>query len=81
MGLTASNNISAMAGKLLQPDMARSIPKFDPTVNREFQIRFTAGVLVLLTAAAVTLAWINFRKESQFVPPYDGVLWMERGQV
>ena len=47
-------------------------------MNREFQIRFTAGVLVLLTAAAVTLAWINFRKESQFIAPYDGVVWTER---
>lgn len=47
-------------------------------MNREFQIRFTAGVLVLLTAAAITFAWINFRKESQFVSPYDGVLWMDR---
>ena len=49
-------------------------------MNREFQIRFIAGFLVLLTVAAVTLAWINFRKESQFVAPYDGVWWVERGQ-
>ena len=47
-------------------------------MNRDFQIRFTAGFLVLLTAAAVTLAWINFRKERQFVAPYDGVWWVER---
>ena len=46
-------------------------------MNREFQTRFLAGFLVLLTVAAVTLAWINFRKESQFVPPYDGVWWVE----
>ncbi|MBV9182465.1 MAG: PDZ domain-containing protein, partial [Acidobacteria bacterium] len=51
-------------------------------MNREFQIRFLAGFLVLLTIAAVSLAWINFRKESQFVPPYDGVLWVEHaGQL
>ena len=48
-------------------------------MNREFQIRFIAVFLVLLTAAAVTLAWINFRKESQFVSPYDGVWWREHG--
>ena len=47
-------------------------------MNRDFQIRFTAGFLVLLTAAAVTLGWINFRKERQFVAPYDGVWWVER---
>ncbi|HEX6803170.1 MAG TPA: ATP-binding protein [Terriglobales bacterium] len=49
-------------------------------MNREFQFRFTAVFLVLLTAAAVTLAWINFRKQSQFVAPYDGVWWREHGQ-
>src|SRR5215467_10399003 len=48
-------------------------------MNREFQIRFIAVFLVLLTAAAMTLAWINFRKESQFVAPYDGVWWREHG--
>ncbi len=50
-------------------------------MDRDFQIRFTAGFLVLLTAAAITLAWINFRKESQFVAPYDGVWWIERGGI
>ena len=49
-------------------------------MNRDFQIRFTAGFLVLLTAAAVTLGWINFRKERQSgsLAPYDGVWWIER---
>ena len=49
-------------------------------MNREFQIRFIAVFLVLLTATAVTFAWINFRKESQFVAPYDGVWWREHGE-
>src|SRR5690348_13884995 len=47
-------------------------------MNREYQLRFTAGCLALLTAACVTLAWINFRKSAQFVVPYDGVSWVER---
>ena len=47
-------------------------------MNREFQIRFMAGFLVLLTAAAITLAWINFRKEHLYAAPYDGVWWIER---
>ena len=47
-------------------------------MNREFQIRFIAGFLVLLTAAAITLAWINFRKESQFTALSEGVWWIER---
>jgi len=47
-------------------------------MNRDFQTRFVAAFLFLLTTAAIILAWINFRKESQFVPPYDGVWWLER---
>lgn len=51
-------------------------------MNREYQTRFVAGFLVLMTAASITLGWINFRKESRFVAPYDGVWWVERnGQV
>jgi PAS domain S-box-containing protein len=46
-------------------------------MNRDFQIRFTAGLLSLLTAAAVVLAWINFQKEREFQLPYDGVWWVE----
>ncbi|HYK48692.1 MAG TPA: PDZ domain-containing protein, partial [Terriglobales bacterium] len=47
-------------------------------MNREFQIRFTAGLLILLTTAAVVLAWINFQKERDFQIPWDGVWWMEQ---
>jgi PAS domain S-box-containing protein len=48
-------------------------------MNREFQIRFTAGFLFLLTAVAAVLAWINFQKEREFQVPYDGVWWVESG--
>ncbi|HUK47888.1 MAG TPA: PDZ domain-containing protein, partial [Terriglobales bacterium] len=34
--------------------------------------------MALFSVAAVTLAWINLRKESQFSAPYDGVRWVER---
>src|SRR2546427_2902697 len=47
------------------------------SMNREFQIRFTAGLLILLTTAAVVLAWINFQKERDFQIPSDGVWWVE----
>ncbi len=47
-------------------------------MNREFQIRFTAGLLILLTTAAVILAWINFQKERDFQIPSDGVWWVDR---
>lgn len=49
------------------------------SMNRDFQTRFTALLLVLLTAAACAFAWINFQKEHEFRVPYDGVWWMERG--
>ena len=45
------------------------------SMNREFQVRFTAGLLILLTTAAVVLAWINFQKERNFQIPWDGVWW------
>ncbi len=47
-------------------------------MNRDFQIRFTAGLLILLTTAGVVLAWINFQKEAEFQIPSDGVWWMEQ---
>ncbi|HEX4487796.1 MAG TPA: ATP-binding protein [Terriglobales bacterium] len=47
-------------------------------MKSDFQIRFTAGALFLLTVAAITLAWINFQKERDFQVPYDGVRWIER---
>src|SRR5215475_6957315 len=49
------------------------------SMNRDFQIRFTAGLLFLLTAAACVFAWINFQKEHQYQTPTDGVWWVERG--
>src|SRR5215475_4246311 len=76
----SSNSVNVLAGNVHRPMRARvSAQTIDYPMNREFQIRFIAVFLVLLTAAAVTLAWINFRKESQFVSPYDGVWWREHG--
>src|SRR5579859_6168480 len=46
-------------------------------MRREFQIRFTAILLALLTVAAVIFAWINFQKEREYAAPYDGVWWVE----
>jgi len=47
-------------------------------MNRDFQIRFTASLLTLLTVACVVLAAINFRKEQEYQVPYDGTWWVER---
>ena len=51
------------------------------SMNRDFQIRFTAGLLILLTTAAVVLAWINYQKEAEFVVPSDGVWWVEHNHI
>src|SRR5262249_30355587 len=49
------------------------------SMNKDFQIRFTAGLLFLLTVTACAFAWINFQKEHEFQTPYDGAWWVERG--
>ncbi len=47
-------------------------------MNRDFQVRFTAILLTLLTFAAIVLAAINLRKEQEFQVPYDGTWWVEQ---
>src|SRR6202008_4151277 len=49
------------------------------SMNKDFQIRFTAGFLFLMTVAACVFAWINFQKEHEFQIPSDGVWGVERG--
>src|SRR5579863_3047977 len=46
-------------------------------MNRDFQIRFTAILLALLTMAAVVYAGYNLSTERQFQVPDDGVWWVE----
>jgi len=48
-------------------------------MDREFQIRFTAGLLILLTVTACVFAWINFQKEHEIRVPYDGIWWTDTG--
>ncbi len=51
-------------------------------MNREFQTRLTASILVLLTVAAVVFAGYNYKVERSFAIPDDGVWWLERkGQL
>src|SRR5215467_3665599 len=80
VALISSNWENALAANLHRSTRTRvAAETIDSPMNREFQIRFIAVFLVLLTAAAISLAWINFRKESQFIAPYDGVWWREHG--
>src|ERR1700733_15933078 len=46
-------------------------------MNGDFQIRFTAILLALLTTAAVVYAGYNLQAERQFQVPDDGVWWVE----
>jgi len=47
-------------------------------MTKDFQIRFVAVLLALVTVTAAVFAWINFQKEQQYVLPTDGVWWVER---
>ena len=47
-------------------------------MNREFEARFTAILLALLTVAAMFFAGFNYRIEHQFAIPDDGAWWTER---
>src|SRR6266566_2718950 len=80
MALTSSNRYSSLAANV-HPSYRTSVVAALRTsglpMNRDYQIRFTAGFLALLTAAVITLAWINCRKDAQFVAPYDGAWWVE----
>ena len=71
-----------MAGKLLKIEERRlsghaAAPPLQP-MNREFQARFTAILLGLLTVAAVVFSYYNYKVESQYPIPDDGVWWLER---
>jgi two-component system NtrC family sensor kinase len=46
-------------------------------MDKDFQIRFNAGLLILLTVAAITFAGINFQKGRGLQTPSDGIQWVE----
>ena len=75
-----------MADKLLKDEWKRisgiaAAPPLQP-MNREFQTRLTASILVLLTVAAIVLAGYNYKVERAFTIPDDGAWWIERnGQL
>jgi len=46
-------------------------------MNKEFQARSIALLLLLFTVGAAVLAWINFQKEREFQVPSDGIWWVE----
>jgi two-component system NtrC family sensor kinase len=46
-------------------------------MNKDFQVRFVAILLALLTTAAVVYSGYNIQAERQFQVPDDGVWWLE----
>src|SRR5277367_1417 len=56
----------------------RAAPQPSQLMNREFDARFTAILLTLLTVAAVLFAGFNYKIEHQSAIPDDGVSWMEK---
>ena len=76
MSLAVAPNVQNFRRETFGPRVVQPRP-----MNRDFQNRFTAGLLILLTAAAVVLAWINFQKEREFQIPSDGVWWVESNGV
>src|SRR6266536_238736 len=81
MGLNSTSRSRTLAANVHSFGRASVVidaPASPSSMKRDYQIRFAAGFLALLTVASVTLAWINFRKGSQLVAPYDGVSWVER---
>ena len=71
-----------MAVKLLTSDgrriSGRAALQPSQPMNREFEARFTAILLTLLTVAAVLFAGFNYKSEHQSAIPDDGAWWMER---
>jgi len=68
--------------KLLIPEWRRrsghSAAQPSLPMNREFEARFTAILLTLLTVAAVLFAGFNYKAEHQSAIPDDGAWWIER---
>src|SRR5690348_13571972 len=78
--------VPTVAPKLHLEERRRGVAVFAPggkagsgsPMTRDFQIRFFAVLLALVTVAAGTFAWINYQKEREYEAPYDGVWWVER---
>src|SRR5436190_18981239 len=62
------------------PRGAARPPQSGPS-SKEFQIRFAAILLALLTVAAFVFAFINYDKEREFEVPDDGVSWVNQDNV
>jgi len=73
-----SSLVAVNVHKTLRGDCVPSAHRPAQSMNRDFETRFTAILLTLLTTAGMVLAWINFQKEREFQVPSDGAWWVER---
>ena len=68
--------------KLLTPLWRRmsglTAAQLSQPMNREFEARFAAILLALLTVAAILFAGFNYKIEHQSAIPDDGAWWIER---
>jgi PAS domain S-box-containing protein len=69
--------MAAKVQKVAQDTLALRAVEPVRSMNRDFQIRFVAILLALLTTAAVVYAGYNLQAERQFQVPDDGVWWIE----
>jgi two-component system, NtrC family, sensor kinase len=77
---------SELHSRTTQPSVAQPRPEtrrragvnFGP-INKDFQTRFVAVTLALLTVTAAVFAFINFQKAQRVDVPTDGVWWIEKG--
>ncbi|MFZ0285963.1 MAG: ATP-binding protein [Terriglobales bacterium] len=74
MGVVMAANVQRAGREASSP---RLVPS--PSMNKDFQVRFTVILLALLTTAAVVYAGYNFQAERYFQLPTDGVWWVEQG--
>ena len=84
--LSGSDETDSMASKLLEETrLVGAVPPVRlasrpaSSMDRGLQSRFVAVCLVLMSAAAIAFAWINFDKDREYIAPYDGVWWVESG--
>ncbi len=70
-----------MAVNLQTPELrrvsGRAALQLSQPMNREFEARFTAILLALLTLAAIVFAGFNYKIEHHSAIPDDGAWWME----
>ncbi len=71
MAVVMAANVQKVGREASSP---RLVPS--PSMNKDFQVRFTVILLALLTTAAIVYAGYNFEAERSFQLPTDGVWWV-----